>query len=287
MSARIIDGRAIAATHRDRIAEEVAAMKAAGLRPPGLAVVLVGDNPASEVYVRNKRKACAEVGVESHSYDLPAETPQTDVLALIDRLNRDRAIDGILVQLPLPPHIDPETVIESIHPAKDVDGFHPYNVGRLAVRLPRLRPCTPWGVIQLLRETGEPFKGRTACVIGASNIVGRPMALELLLVGATTVVCHRFTSDTRAHAQQADVLIAAAGKPGLVQGDWIKPGATVIDVGINRREDGSLCGDVDFDAAAERAAWITPVPGGVGPMTVAMLLENTLKARQFGVNEPR
>jgi methylenetetrahydrofolate dehydrogenase (NADP+) / methenyltetrahydrofolate cyclohydrolase len=287
MSARIIDGRAIAATHRDRIAAEVAAMKAAGLRPPGLAVVLVGDNPASEVYVRNKRKACAEVGVVSHSYDLPAETPQTDILALIDRLNRDRAIDGILVQLPLPPQIDPETVIESIHPAKDVDGFHPYNVGRLAVRLPRLRPCTPWGVIQLLHATGEPFKGRTACVIGASNIVGRPMALELLLVGATTVVCHRFTSDTRAHAQQADVLIAAAGKPGLVQGDWIKPGATVIDVGINRREDGSLCGDVDFDAAAERAAWITPVPGGVGPMTVAMLLENTLKARQFGENEPR
>jgi methylenetetrahydrofolate dehydrogenase (NADP+) / methenyltetrahydrofolate cyclohydrolase len=287
MSARIIDGRAIAATHRARIADEVAAMKAAGLRPPGLAVVLVGNNPASEVYVRNKRKACAEVGVESHSYDLPAETPQTDILALIDRLNRDRAIDGILVQLPLPPHIDPETVIESIHPSKDVDGFHPYNVGRLAVRVPRLRPCTPWGVIQLLHATGEPFKGRTACVIGASNIVGRPMALELLLVGATTVVCHRFTSDTRAHVQQADVVIAAAGKPGLVQGDWIKPGATVIDVGINRREDGSLCGDVDFDAAAERAAWITPVPGGVGPMTVAMLLQNTLKARQFGENEPR
>jgi methylenetetrahydrofolate dehydrogenase (NADP+) / methenyltetrahydrofolate cyclohydrolase len=262
-------------------------MKAAGLRPPGLAVVLVGNNPASEVYVRNKRKACAEVGVESHSYDLPAETPQTDILALIDRLNRDRAIDGILVQLPLPPHIDPETVIESIHPSKDVDGFHPYNVGRLAVRVPRLRPCTPWGVIQLLHATGEAFKGRTACVIGASNIVGRPMALELLLVGATTVVCHRFTSDTRAHVQQADVVIAAAGKPGLVQGDWIKPGATVIDVGINRREDGSLCGDVDFDAAAERAAWITPVPGGVGPMTVAMLLQNTLKARQFGENEPR
>jgi methylenetetrahydrofolate dehydrogenase (NADP+) / methenyltetrahydrofolate cyclohydrolase len=287
MSARIIDGRAIAATHRARIAEEVAAMKAAGLRPPGLAVVLVGNNPASEVYVRNKRKACAEVGVESHSYDLPAETPQTDILALIDRLNRDRAIDGILVQLPLPPQIDPETVIESIHPSKDVDGFHPYNVGRLAVRAPRLRPCTPWGVIQLLHTTGEPFKGRTACVIGASNIVGRPMALELLLVGATTVVCHRFTSDTRAHVQQADVVIAAAGKPGLVQGDWIKPGATVIDVGINRRDDGSLCGDVDFDAAAERAAWITPVPGGVGPMTVAMLLENTLKARRFGENEPR
>ena len=286
MSARIIDGRAIAATHRARIAEEVEAMKSAGLRAPGLAVVLVGDNPASEIYVRNKRKACTEVGVESHSYDLPAQTPQTDLLALIDRLNRDRAIDGILVQLPLPPHIDPETVIESIDPAKDVDGFHPYNVGRLAVRLPRLRPCTPWGVIQLLRAIEEPFKGRTACVIGASNIVGRPMALELLLAGATTVICHRFTHDTRAHVRGADVVIAAAGKPGLVHGDWIKPGATVIDIGINRLEDGTLAGDVEFDAAAERAAWITPVPGGVGPMTVAMLLENTLKARQFGENEP-
>jgi methylenetetrahydrofolate dehydrogenase (NADP+)/methenyltetrahydrofolate cyclohydrolase len=286
MSARIIDGRAIAATHRARIAEEVEAMKSAGLRPPGLAVVLVGDNPASEIYVRNKRKACTEVGVESHSYDLPAQTPQTDLLALIDRLNRDRAIDGILVQLPLPPHIDPETVIESIDPAKDVDGFHPYNVGRLAVRLPRLRPCTPWGVIQLLQAIEEPFKGRTACVIGASNIVGRPMALELLLAGATTVICHRFTHDTRAHVRDADVVIAAAGKPGLVRGEWIKPGATVIDIGINRLEDGTLAGDVEFDAAAERAAWITPVPGGVGPMTVAMLLENTLKARQFGENEP-
>jgi methylenetetrahydrofolate dehydrogenase (NADP+) / methenyltetrahydrofolate cyclohydrolase len=286
MSARIIDGRAIAATHRARIGAEVEAMKSAGLRAPGLAVVLVGDNPASEVYVRNKRKACAEVGVESHSYDLPAQTPQTDLLALIDRLNRDRAIDGILVQLPLPPHIDPETVIESIDPAKDVDGFHPYNVGRLAVRLPRLRPCTPWGVIQLLRAIEEPFKGRTACVIGASNIVGRPMALELLLAGATTVICHRFTRDTRAHVRDADVVIAAAGKPGLVRGDWIKPGATVIDIGINRLEDGTLAGDVEFDAAADRAAWITPVPGGVGPMTVAMLLENTLKARRFGENEP-
>ena len=285
MSARIIDGRAIAATHRARIGAEVEAMKSAGLRAPGLAVVLVGDNPASEVYVRNKRKACAEVGVESHSYDLPAQTPQTDLLALIDRLNRDRAIDGILVQLPLPPHIDPETVIESIDPGKDVDGFHPYNVGRLAVRLPRLRPCTPWGVIQLLRAIEEPFKGRTACVIGASNIVGRPMALELLLAGATPTICHRFTPDTAALARQSDIVVAAVGKPGLVKGDWIKPGATVIDIGINRRDDGTLCGDVEFDAAAEKAAWITPVPGGVGPMTVAMLLDNTLRARAFGTHE--
>jgi methylenetetrahydrofolate dehydrogenase (NADP+) / methenyltetrahydrofolate cyclohydrolase len=286
MTARIIDGRAIAAGHRERIAGEVAKMRAAGLRPPGLAVVLVGDNPASEVYVRNKRRACEEVGIDSHSYDLPANTPQTDLLALIDRLNRDRAIDGILVQLPLPPQIDAETVVESIDPSKDVDGFHPYNMGRLAVRLPRLRPCTPWGVIQLLRAVNEPFKGRTACVIGASNIVGRPMALELLLAGATTVVCHRFTRDSRALAREADVVIAAAGKPGLVKGDWVKPGATVIDVGINRLEDGSLCGDVDFDAVSQHAAWITPVPGGVGPMTVAMLLDNTLRARAFGENEP-
>jgi methylenetetrahydrofolate dehydrogenase (NADP+)/methenyltetrahydrofolate cyclohydrolase len=285
MTARIIDGRAIAATHRERIAAEVARMREAALRPPGLAVVLVGHNPASEVYVRNKRKACAQAGIDSHSYDLPANTPQTDLLALIERLNRDRAIDGILVQLPLPPHIDPATVIEAIDPAKDVDGFHPYNVGRLAVRLPRLRPCTPWGVIQLLRAIDEPFKGRSACVIGASNIVGRPMALELLLAGATVTVCHRFTRDSAALVREADVVIAAAGKPGLVKGDWIKRGATVIDVGINRLEDGSLIGDVDFEAASERADWITPVPGGVGPMTVAMLLDNTLKARAFGENE--
>jgi methylenetetrahydrofolate dehydrogenase (NADP+) / methenyltetrahydrofolate cyclohydrolase len=287
MTAKIIDGRAISARHRARIADEVSRLTKAGQRPPGLAVVLVGDNPASEVYVRNKRRACEEVGIESHSFNLPAQTAQTDLLALIERLNRDRVIDGILVQLPLPPHIDAETVIETIDPAKDVDGFHPYNMGRLAVRLPRLRPCTPWGVMQLLRETDEPFKGRTACVVGASNIVGRPMALELLLAGATTVVCHRFTADTRVHVRAADVVIAAAGKPGLIRGDWIKPGATVIDVGIHRREDGTLCGDVEFEAAAERAAWITPVPGGVGPMTVAMLLDNTLQSRRFGEIEPR
>ena len=282
MTARIIDGRAIAARHRARVAEEVAQLTAEGQRPPGLAVVLVGNDPASEVYVRNKRRACEQAGIESHSFNLPEETTQTDLLALIDRLNRDRTIDGILVQLPLPPHVDTETVIETIDPAKDVDGFHPYNMGRLAVRMPRLRPCTPRGVMELLHETGEPFKGRSACVIGASNIVGRPMTLELLLAGATITVCHRFTADTRAHVREADLVIAAAGKPGLVRGDWIKPGATVIDVGINRMEDGTLCGDVEFDAAAERAAWITPVPGGVGPMTVAVLLQNTLQSRRFG-----
>lgn len=286
MTAKLIDGRAVAGVHRERITAEVKRLKAAGLRPPGLAVILVGNNAASEVYVRNKRAACEEVGIRSHSYDLPATTPQTDLLALIERLNQDRAIDGILVQLPLPAHIDPETVIEAIDPGKDVDGFHPYNVGRLAVRLPRLRPCTPWGVMQLLLTTGETFKGRTACVVGASNLVGRPMALELLLAGATTLVCHRFTQDSAALARQADIVIVAAGKPGLVTADWIKPGATVVDVGISRLPDGRLRGDVDFASVAEQAAWLTPVPGGVGPMTVAMLLENTLRARAFGENEP-
>lgn len=286
MTAKLIDGRAVAGVHRERISAEVKRLTTAGLRPPGLAVILVGNNAASEVYVRNKRTACEEVGIRSHSYDLPATTPQTDLLALIERLNRDRAIDGILVQLPLPAHIDPETIIEAIDPGKDVDGFHPYNVGRLAVRLPRLRPCTPWGVMQLLLTTGETFKGRTACVIGASNVVGRPMALELLLAGATTLVCHRFTQDSAALARQADIVIVAAGKPGLVTGDWIKPGATVVDVGISRSPDGRLRGDVDFASVAEHAAWLTPVPGGVGPMTVAMLLENTLRARAFGENEP-
>ncbi|WP_024327111.1 bifunctional methylenetetrahydrofolate dehydrogenase/methenyltetrahydrofolate cyclohydrolase FolD [Thioalkalivibrio sp. AKL19] len=285
MTAQLIDGRAIGQSHRARIATEIESMTSRDLRPPGLAVVLVGTNPASEVYVRNKRKACEQVGVVSHSYDLPAGTPQTDLLALIDQLNADRTIDGILVQLPLPDHIDPETVIERISPAKDVDGFHPYNVGRLVARVPRLRPCTPWGVIQLLRHIEEPFKGRTACVIGASNIVGRPMALELLLAGATPTICHRFTPDTAAIARHSDIVVAAVGKPGLVKGDWIKPGATVIDIGINRRDDGTLTGDVEFDAAAEKAAWITPVPGGVGPMTVAMLLDNTLRARAFGTHE--
>ena len=286
MPAQLLDGRAIAATHRLRMAEEIRALKDSGQRAPGLAVVLVGDHPASRVYVQNKRKACREIGMDSFSYDLPGDTRQAELLALIERLNHDRSIDGILVQLPLPEHIDAETVIEAIDPGKDVDGFHPYNVGRLAVRLPRLRPCTPWGVMQLLAATGETVRGRNACVIGASNIVGRPMALELLLAGATTTVCHRFTRDTAALVRASDIVVAAAGKPGLVLGDWIQEGAIVIDVGITRLPDGRLAGDVEFDAAAEKASWITPVPGGVGPMTVAMLLDNTLRARRFGSNEP-
>lgn len=278
MTARLIDGKTIAAQIRQEIKQAVAQRLAAGSRPPGLAVVLVGDNPASQVYVRNKRRACAEVGFVSKAYDLPEDTPQEQLLALIDNLNADPEIDGILVQLPLPAHIDPETVIERIHPDKDVDGFHPYNIGRLAVRMPTLRPCTPHGVMKLLESTGETFYGREAVVVGASNIVGRPMTLELLLAGCTVTTCHRFTKDLRAHVERAEILVVAAGKPGLVKGEWIRPGATVIDVGMNRLPDGKLVGDVEFETAKERAGWITPVPGGVGPMTIAMLLLTTLHA---------
>ena len=281
MSAAIIDGKAIAQRIRDEIRTTVSRQVAAGQRPPGLAVILVGDNHASRVYVGHKRRACEEVGFHSESHNLDADVSETELLALIDRLNNDDSIDGILVQLPLPDHIDSETVIERILPSKDVDGFHPYNVGRLAVRLPLLRSCTPYGVIHLLDSVGETFKGRNAVVVGASNIVGRPMSLELLLAGATVTVCHRFTSDLEAHVRRADILVVAVGKPGIVSGEWIKPGATVIDVGINRTEDGKLTGDVDFDKARERAAWITPVPGGVGPMTVAILLKNTLYAAEL------
>ncbi len=281
MSAAIIDGRAIAQQIRDEIRTTVSRQVAAGQRPPGLAVILVGDNHASRVYVGHKRRACEEVGFHSESHNLDADISETELLALIDRLNNDDSIDGILVQLPLPDHIDSETIIERILPSKDVDGFHPYNIGRLAVRLPLLRSCTPFGIIHLLDSIGETYKGRNAVVVGASNIVGRPMSLELLLAGATVTVCHRFTSDLEAHVRRADILVVAVGKPGIVSGEWIKPGATVIDVGINRTEDGKLTGDVDFDKARERAAWITPVPGGVGPMTVAILLKNTLYAAEL------
>lgn len=278
MSANIIDGKAIALEIRQQVQADVSAKTDLGHRAPGLAVVLVGSNPASEVYVRMKREACDKAGLVSSAHDLPAETSQQELLALIENLNQDNAIDGILVQLPLPDHIDTTTVIEAILPDKDVDGFHPYNVGRLAQRIPVLRPCTPYGIIYLLDSIGEAYKGRNATIVGASNIVGRPMTLELLLAGATTTTCHRFTDDLEAQVSRADILIVAVGKPGIVKGEWIKPGATVIDVGINRLENGKLIGDIDFDAAAERAAWITPVPGGVGPMTVAMLLRNTLQA---------
>jgi methylenetetrahydrofolate dehydrogenase (NADP+)/methenyltetrahydrofolate cyclohydrolase len=278
MSAQLIDGKAIAAQVKSEVKQAVSERVGKGKRPPGLAVILVGENPASEVYVRNKRKACEEAGLLSRSYDLPASTSQEELLKLIDELNEDAEIDGILVQLPVPEHIDPETIIERIRPDKDVDGFHPYNIGRLALRMPALQPCTPFGVMRLLDSVGEPYKGRNAVIVGASNIVGRPMALELMLAGATVTVCHRFTKDTAEHVGRADIVVVAVGKPGLVKGEWIKPGATVIDVGINRTADGKLVGDVEFELAAERAAYITPVPGGVGPMTVAMLISNTLTA---------
>lgn len=278
MSANIIDGKAIAAEIREQVRQSVLNRTENGQQAPGLAVVLVGESPASQVYVRKKREACAEAGVTSKAFDLPDNTSQDELLDLIKQLNNDNEIDGILIQLPLPEHIDTTTVLEAINPDKDVDGFHPYNIGRLAQRIPSLRPCTPYGVIHMLNTIGETYKGRNAVIVGASNIVGRPMGLELLLAGATVTTCHRFTSDLAEHVGRADILVVAVGKPGIVKGEWVKPGATVIDVGINRTADGKLTGDVDFEAAAEKAAYITPVPGGVGPMTVAMLLRNTLEA---------
>ncbi|RTZ74709.1 MAG: bifunctional methylenetetrahydrofolate dehydrogenase/methenyltetrahydrofolate cyclohydrolase FolD [Gammaproteobacteria bacterium] len=284
MSAQILDGKAIAADLRATIKTEVDALLAAGHRTPGLAVVLVGEDPASQVYVRNKEKACQEVGFHSELIRLPAYTTESDLLKLIDQLNHREEIDGILVQLPLPEQIDEETIIERILPTKDVDGFHPYNVGRLTLRMPLLRPCTPKGVMTMLGRTGVTLEGLDAVIIGQSNIVGRPMALELLMARCTITVCHSRTKDLVEKVRGADLLVAAVGRPGFVQGEWIKPGAIVIDVGINRTEDGKLCGDVDFEAVKEVASWITPVPGGVGPMTVATLLENTLQAAKLHNN---
>jgi methylenetetrahydrofolate dehydrogenase (NADP+)/methenyltetrahydrofolate cyclohydrolase len=280
MTAQLIDGKSIAANLRQDIAKRVAERRQQGLRAPGLAVILVGSDPASQVYVSHKRKDCEEVGFVSVAHDLPASTTQGELLGLIDQLNRDGAIDGILVQLPLPAHLDASQLLERIHPDKDVDGFHPFNVGRLSQRMPLLRPCTPKGIMTLLESTGVDLHGQHAVVVGASNIVGRPMALELLLAGCTVTVTHRFTKDLPSHLAQADIVVVAAGKPGLVKGEWIKQGAIVIDVGINRQADGKLVGDVEYDVAAERAGWITPVPGGVGPMTRACLLENTLYAAE-------
>ncbi|WP_456375783.1 bifunctional methylenetetrahydrofolate dehydrogenase/methenyltetrahydrofolate cyclohydrolase FolD, partial [Thiolapillus sp.] len=253
-------------------------------RPPGLAVILVGNNPASQVYVRNKQKACEEVGFHSELIRLDADASQTELLSLIDELNRREEIDGILVQLPLPEQIDEETVIERILPTKDVDGFHPYNVGRLVLRMPLLRPCTPKGIMTMLEHTSIDLAGKDAVIIGQSNIVGRPMALELLMARCTITVCHSRTKNLEDKIRAADIVVAAVGRPNFVQGDWVKPGAVVIDVGINRLDSGKLCGDVDFDAAREVAGWITPVPGGVGPMTIATLLENTLQAARLHSN---
>ena len=277
MTAHILDGRALSASLQTAFAEEITAAASKGIRPPGLAVIQVGDDPASSVYVANKRKTCEKIGMYSVSKDLAADISQAELNALVDQYNADPSIDGILVQLPLPAHLSAAEIIERIHPSKDVDGFHPENIGKLAIRQPALRPCTPFGVMKLLETAKVDLYGMEAVVVGASNIVGRPMALELLLAGATVTVTHRFTRDLEAHVRRADLLVVAAGKPGLVRGDWIKPGAIVVDVGIHRQEDGSLCGDVDFAAAAERAAWITPVPGGVGPMTIAMLMHNTVQ----------
>ncbi|WP_257265155.1 bifunctional methylenetetrahydrofolate dehydrogenase/methenyltetrahydrofolate cyclohydrolase FolD [Endozoicomonas sp. ONNA2] len=278
MTANIIDGKAIALQLTGTIAEQVKKRTSQGLRAPGLAVILIGDDPASKVYVGKKRQDCERVGFKSISHDLPASTSEQHLLALIDNLNDHPEIDGILVQLPLPEHINCELVIERIRPDKDVDGFHPYNIGRLVQRIPLLRPCTPKGVMTLLESTGQPIRGKNAVIVGASNIVGRPMTMELLLAGCTTTTTHRFTFDLAAEVARADILVVGAGKPGLVKGAWVKPGAVVIDIGINRMDDGRLVGDVEFDAARQRASWITPVPGGVGPMTVATLLENTLYA---------
>lgn len=280
MTAQLIDGKAIAGGIRRQIAQRVAERRQQGLRVPGLAVILVGTDPASQVYVSHKRKDCEEVGFRSDAFDLPASTSQAELEALIDRLNADAEIDGILLQLPLPEHLDASCLLERIRPDKDVDGFHPYNVGRLAQRIPLLRPCTPKGIMALLESTGQDLYGMDAVVVGASNIVGRPMALELLLGGCTVTVTHRFTQDLAGHVGRADLVVVAAGKPRLVKGEWIKPGAIVIDVGINRQADGRLVGDVVYETAAERAGWITPVPGGVGPMTRACLLENTLYAAE-------
>ena len=282
MPAQLIDAKAIATEIRASIRNRVAERVADGHRPPGLAVVQVGADPASTIYVRNKRKACEAAGILSLEHDLPATTTTEELLALIDALNSDVTVDGILVQLPLPGHIESHTIIERIAPGKDVDGFHPFNVGRLAQRIPALRPCTPYGIITLLELIGVDPKGRHVVIVGASNIVGRPLALEMLLAGATVTVAHKFTRNLEDLVRQADILAVAVGKPKLIPGDWIKPGAVVFDVGISRMDDGSLRGDVDFDAAAENAAWITPVPGGVGPMTVAMLLQNTLMANEHG-----
>lgn len=278
MVAKLLDGKALALKLKTDLAQEVTALRQRGLRQPALAVILMGDDAASHIYVRNKRLACEEVRIQSIYHSLPATTTESELISLVEEMNQDESIDGILIQLPLPPHINSDKVLEIIHPTKDVDGFHPYNLGRLAQRRPLLRPCTPYGVMMLLESIQQPYQNRHAVIVGASNIVGRPMALELLLAGCTITVCHRLTEPLDHFVRQADILVSAVGRPNLIQGDWIKEGATVIDVGINRLPDGTLTGDVEFKAAKERAGWITPVPGGVGPMTVACLLKNTVIA---------
>ena len=281
MTAQIIDGKAVSQKCLDKIAAEVAQRTAENKRPPCLAVILIGDNPASQVYVLNNKNACEKVGFRSLSYEKSADFSEAELLALIDELNNDDTVDGILVQLPVPPHIDSQKIIERIRPDKDVDGFHPYNIGRLAVKMPLMRPCTPKGVMTMLAEYGIDIKGKNVTIVGQSNIVGRPQALEMLMNRATITVCHTATKDLPAEVGRADIVVAAVGRPNCINGEWIKDGAVVIDVGINRLDNGKLCGDVEFATASEKASFITPVPGGVGPMTIASLLENTLEAAKL------
>ncbi len=280
--ATLLDGKAVAAKVRAEVKARAAAFTARHGRAPGLSVVQVGADPASSVYVRNKRRACDETGIRSFAYDLPAEVGREEMLRLVERLNRDAAVDGILIQLPLPAGLDATEIMDAVDPDKDVDGFHPRNTGLLAQKRPRLRPCTPYGVIRLAAEYGMKLRGLRATVVGASNIVGRPMALELLLAGCTVTVCHTGTRDLAAEVGRAELVVAAGGRPGMVRGEWIREGAAVFDVGINRTESGKLVGDVDYEPALARAGAITPVPGGIGPMTIAMLLSNTLDAAEAG-----
>jgi methylenetetrahydrofolate dehydrogenase (NADP+)/methenyltetrahydrofolate cyclohydrolase len=286
MTAKLIDGKTIATELKAELAKKIQEKLALGERHPGLAVILIGNDPASAIYVRNKRESCEQVGIQSFYHTLPEHVEEKQVIELIHELNHDNKIDGILLQLPLPKHIHANKMLEQIDPRKDVDGFHPYNLGRLAQRRPLLRPCTPYGIMLLLDHIQQKYKGSHAVIVGASNIVGRPMAFELLIAGSTVTVCHRFTHDLAYFVKQADILVSAVGKPGLIKGEWIKPGSTVIDVGITRLEDGSLAGDIEFASAKEKAAFITPVPGGVGPMTVAVLLRNTLVAAGYYDHHP-
>ena len=278
MTAQVINGKAIATALKADVRRATEDLVARGARRPGLAVVMVGADPASAIYVRNKRLSCEQTGIVSVAHDLPAGTSEAALVALIDHLNLDPAIDGILVQSPLPKHIDPHVIVERIDPRKDVDGFHPYNVGRLVLRTPLMRPCTPYGIMMMLERCGITARGKDAVVVGQSNIVGRPMALELLAAAATITVCHSATRDLAAQVGRAEILVVGTGQPRMIPGAWVREGAVVVDVGINRLADGTLSGDVDFAAARERAAWITPVPGGVGPMTIAALMKNTLES---------
>ena len=281
MTAKLIDGKKIAEKIISEIKDKVITNQSEGIAPPGLAVIQVGEDPASSVYVRNKRKACEEVGMKSFNYDLDQSTTQKELIELVESLNSNAEVNGILIQLPLPTHINETIVIETINPSKDVDGFHPYTIGRLMQRIPLLRPCTAIGVITMLEAIEIDPKGMNAVIVGASNLVGRPLNLELLLKGATTTVCHKFTKNLKDHVMSADILAVAVGKPNFIPGSWIKEDAIVFDIGINRDENGKLTGDVDFDSAKEKASWISPVPGGVGPMTVAMLIKNTLLASEL------